>query len=150
MKKQLPLENLKETVALFSDALRWLRRSYGICQVIDVKASCAEEEYDALETLTSRYARVTDMMINKVFRSIDTVEFLSGGTLLDVVNRADKRGIITSVDHLRELKDLRNQIAHEYAGEELLAIFQDVLIQAPSLLSIAETVLAYCDKLLKE
>jgi hypothetical protein len=39
-----------------------------------------------------------DVILNKVFRSIDAIELEDGGTLLDVVNRAEKRGIIDSAE----------------------------------------------------
>ena len=54
------------------------------------------------------------------------------GTLLDVANRAEKRGLIPSVDWLRELKDARNRIAHDYAGDrlpEILAFCRDEIRQ---------------------
>jgi len=108
------VENLLETMNLFANALSWLDRSYRLCQEIGIKPVYTDEEFDHFETLTSRYARVTDMLLGKVFRSLDRVEFIQGGTLIDVVNRAHKRNLIESVEQLRHLKDVRNEIAHEY------------------------------------
>ena len=122
---------------LFADALRWLERSHGFCQKIRIKDTYTDEEYDHFETLTSRYARVTDMLISKVFRSLDRVEFLQSGTLIDVVNRAHKRNLIDSVDQLRSLKDLRNDIAHEYAHGNLPELFKEVFAVIPILQDIA-------------
>ena len=49
-----------------------------------------------MENLTSRYSRTIDLIVNKVFRSIDYVELEDSGTLIDVVNRAEKRELIHS------------------------------------------------------
>ena len=49
-----------------------------------------------MENLTSRFSRTIDLIVNKVFRSIDYVELEDSGTLIDVVNRAEKRELIHS------------------------------------------------------
>ena len=63
------LENLKSSV-------RWLRRSQEFCLEIGIKGIYSEEEFDDFENLTSRFARTTDLIVNKVLRSIDSVSFL--------------------------------------------------------------------------
>ena len=83
---------LKQNLEQLEKSIFWLRRSYEIGRKIGIKSEYSEEEFDALETLVSRFARTTDLIIHKVFRSIDRVELEDEGTLLDVVNRAEKRG----------------------------------------------------------
>ena len=70
------------------------------------------------ENLVGRYARTIDVIVNKVFRSIDAVELEDGGTMIDVANRAEKRGIVESADRVRDLKGLRNDIVHAYETED--------------------------------
>jgi len=65
-----------------------------------------EDEFDTFENLAGRYARMLDVILNKVFRSIDAIELEDGGTLLGVVNRAEKTGIVSSAERIRDLKDL--------------------------------------------
>ena len=60
---------LAETLSRLAEAERWLRRSYAQCNQIDLAASLSDAEYDAFENLTSRFARVSDMVLQKVFRS---------------------------------------------------------------------------------
>ncbi len=74
-------------------AISWLERSIGICNRIGIKADYADEEYDAFETLSSRYARAVDLIVRKVLRTIDLVESEQPGTLIDTVNRAVRRGL---------------------------------------------------------
>ncbi|GHT20473.1 hypothetical protein FACS1894189_9300 [Planctomycetales bacterium] len=82
------LEVFKTNLEGFSASLVWLRRSCEYCTKIGIKTNYTEEEFDHFENLTSRYARSTDMLVNKVLRSLDAVEFTAGGTLIDVITRA--------------------------------------------------------------
>lgn len=57
---------LRENVMAMESALHWLERSYRICHQIGVKADYSAEEYGAFETLTSRYARIIDLIVCSV------------------------------------------------------------------------------------
>ncbi|MDR2116696.1 MAG: DUF86 domain-containing protein [Planctomycetaceae bacterium] len=140
------LEVLQTNLDSFSSSLVWLRRSYERCVEIGIKTNYTEIEFDHFENLTSRYARTTDLLVNKVLRSIDTVEFVTGGSLIDVVNRAEQRGIINSATEIRTIKDLRNEIAHEYETDNLRELFDVVLQTVPQLLAISERVIDYGKK----
>ena len=140
------IQNLFKTLQYLDEAGSWLKRSYDICREIGLKDDYSPDEFDKFETLTSRFARVSDIIIQKVFRSIDAVEFEEKGTLIDVVNRAHKRNLINSVDEIREIKDLRNEIAHEYIKELLINIFQDSLRFTPKLFEIITKVKKYCER----
>lgn len=126
------------------DAARWLERSRGICRQIGIKETYEDGEYDAFETLTSRFARASDMVLQKVFRSIDRVELEEGGTLLDVLNRAEKRGLVNSTDEFRQMRELRNEIAHEYRLEDLKELFSAVLEHSEKLMAIIAKTRKYC------
>ena len=134
---------LQEALVRLEEAERWLRRSYRLCREIDVQETLDEEAYDALETLTSRFARVSDMLLQKIFRSIDQLELEAGGTLLDALHRAEKRGLIDSVDQFRLIRELRNEIAHEYSLDELHELFKSVLEQTPVLFTMIDRVKSY-------
>lgn len=143
MKQKDYILNLFETIAMLDNAIHWLKRSYTICSGIGLKESYTEEESDSFETLTSRFARVSDIIIQKAFRSIDAVEFENKGTLIDTINRAHKRGFFESIEKLREL---RNSIAHEYLQKGLADTFTDVLRFTPELFDITTQIKTYCKK----
>jgi len=42
------------------------------------------------------------------------------------MNRAEKRGIVSSTELLHAIKDLRNNIVHEYKIAEITRFFADV------------------------
>ena len=139
---QILIENLES----LEKSLNWLKRSYEKSIKVNFKSALSEEEFDIMENLTSRYSRAVDLIISKIFRSIDAVELEDAGTLIDVVNRAEKRGLIDSSKRLRELKDLRNEIVHEYETDDLLDTFESVRNNIPEILSIAQNIKDYCLK----
>jgi hypothetical protein len=140
------LDVLKNNVQSLKSSINWLLRSYNKCLIIGIKAAYSEEEFDIFENLTSRYARSSDLLIHKVLRSLDAVEFLDSGSLIDVLNRAEKRGIIDSVLELRSIKDIRNEIAHEYKETELTELFVAVFKQTPRLFEITRRIIEYSDR----
>lgn len=143
------INNHFDLMIQFGEALHWLKRSYGICKEIGVKEEYEEAEFDSFETLTGRFARISDMIIQKIFRSIDKIEFEQDGTLLDAINRAHKRELIDSIDEIREIRELRNDIVHEYAPVELKDLFEDALKYSELLFAIADRVKKYSEKFKK-
>ncbi len=137
---------LKENLDAMDSAISWLERSIGICNRIGIKADYADEEYDAFETLSSRYARAVDLIVRKVLRTIDLVEFEQPGTLIDTVNRAARRGLIDNVDALRTMTDLRNEIAHDYIKAELVEAFENILYQTPQVIALAKRIKDYAER----
>ena len=140
------VEILKEKLGLLKQSTDWVRHSYEQCILIGVKNEYSMEEFDKFENLTSRYARTTDMLINQALRSLDTVELVDSGTIIDIMNRAEKRGIVESSQTLHELKSLRNEIAHEYQIAQIEQFFESVLKATPVLLKIIVNLQLYSEK----
>lgn len=143
MRKQTSVDLLSHALKQLEAGMAWLERSYAQCSSIGVKEEYSAEEYDRYENLTSRYARVADLIVHKVLRSVDAAELLEPGTLIDTANRAVARGLVDSVETLRGYKDLRNDIAHEYQTNNLSELFSDVLQTTPELLSVSRAILDY-------
>jgi len=135
---------LIENIQALENQYYWLNRSYSICKKIPNRAHFKPEEMDALETLCSRFTRSIDYLIRKVFRSIDDVEFENQGTLIDVVHNAEKRGLIESTEKMRDIKEIRNDIVHEYIQEGIQALFADVLENTPVVLDMMKQTMDYC------
>ena len=145
---QLHIDILRENINVLNLSANWVRHSYEQTGKIGHKTNYTTEEFDKLENLTSRYARTADMLVNKVLRSIDTVESEDIGTIIDIMNRAEKRGFVPSAELLHNIKDLRNNIAHEYKITEITRFFSDVIKYTPALLEIINNVNVYCEKYL--
>ncbi|NQY73809.1 MAG: hypothetical protein HRT90_03505 [Candidatus Margulisbacteria bacterium] len=146
MIKTAHIQNLHHLLSLLDSAVSWLNRSYTQCQKVGIKPTYTPEEYDAFENLTSRFSRVCDILIQKVFRSIDSVELEEKGSLIDIMNRAHKRHLFENVNEVYEMKSLRNEVAHEYKLEDLKEIFKSVLTFTPKLLVIVQTTKDYCSR----
>jgi len=145
---QLHIDVLRENIDTLNLSAEWVQRSYEQTNRIEPKINYTIEEFDKLENLASRYARTTDMLVNKVLRSIDTVESEDIGTIIDIMNRAEKRGIVSSAGLLHTIKDLRNNIVHEYKITEITRFFSDVIKYTPVLLEIIKNINVYCKKYL--
>ena len=143
------IEILKENISAVNLSLNRLMYSYDVCIKTYLKDAYSEEEFIAFEAMTSRYARTTDMLISKVLRSLDIAEYIDGGTVIDAVNNAEKRGIAEAKD-LRKLKNLRNSIAHEYVTENITRFFGDVLEYTPLLKDVINNLNKYCERYINE
>lgn len=142
-----PQQLLQQLLRDLTDSKTWLQRSYTLCEKIGIKETYTPEEFDAFENLTSRFARTCDFLINKVYRGFDKLELTESGSLLDVINRADKRHLITSVAEIKTIKELRNEISHQYASAQLKAIFKEVLAMTPTLFELVAKTQVYGGKL---
>jgi uncharacterized protein YutE (UPF0331/DUF86 family) len=147
---KLHLEVLRENIKKVNLSAEWLQKSYNQAKTINNGDNYTSDEFDKLEILASRYARTTDMLVNKVLRSIDTLESEDIGTIIDIMNRAEKRGIVESADLLHTIKDLRNNIVHEYQIDEIAKFFKDIVKLSPVVLDIIKKVNEYCAKYLIE
>lgn len=139
------LESIKDLEA----ALTHLRFSADRLPEEDApNAEPTEEQLIQIEAFTSRFARVSDLFSKRVLRAIDQFEMNEPGSLLDVANRAEKRGLIDSVDWLREIKDVRNAISHDYAGYRLMELLDFCRAALPELLDACRRTIAYSRRLI--
>ena len=97
-----------------------------------------QDQQVELEALTARFARLADILLQKVFRAIDAAELEDEGSLIDRLNRAEKRGLVDSAADWRQIRELRNQVAHEYVLADLRELFDAALKHAPTLLETLE------------
>jgi hypothetical protein len=141
------IENLKTILAQIEKSEKWLLHSYKECESYNFE-NLTPQNYDQIEAFNARFARTSDLLFQKLFRSIDAIEFENKGTLLDALNRAEKRGIIEKVDHVREIREIRNTIAHDYAAENIISLTKEALDVTPTLLKILKNTQSYCQKFL--
>lgn len=134
-KERLSLENVLEQIALAEKAAQALWFSYQRCPEISHDEDFDETDWERWDALTARFARLVDILTQRVFRAIDMVEFMpAGSTFIDRINRAEKRGHIQSTYTWKEIREIRNQIVHDYAVQHILALFQDTSAHVPEIL----------------
>ncbi|MBC2741989.1 MAG: hypothetical protein HGJ93_02805 [Desulfosarcina sp.] len=120
-----------------------LTYSYKKCSRIGVKADLSNEELESFEALTGRFARLSDIIIQKVLRYFDVLDLEDTGTVRDRINRAEKKGVIETAEDFIQIRLLRNEIAHEYKSDTIYAIFESVLELTPILLKSIEKIISY-------
>ncbi|MHB1657197.1 MAG: hypothetical protein ACYCSZ_12620 [Burkholderiales bacterium] len=107
------------------------------------------EQLERLEPLTSRFARLADLLMQRIFRLIDEVELTGAGTVLDRLYRAEKRGWGEARALIR-IRELRNLIAHEYSNDKMQEIYAAVAEMSSVLLAIVPKVTQYSDRLIRQ
>jgi len=144
------IENvLRESLNDLNLARNHLDYSYGqIATLPQEMAHFSPDQLESVEAFTSRFARVVDLLVNKVLRALDRLELLPQGSLLDVINRAEKRLFVKSSVTLREMKEVRNIIAHDYTGEKTSELLLYCSEQKLTLDEICDKTHAYAKQLL--
>ncbi len=149
MKTPASASILKENVRGLRQAMVSLQRASDLCATIGGGPAFSPADLDAIEVLASRFSRTTDFLVNKVLRALDRYELEPEGTLLDVLNRAEKRGLIDSARVLREMKELRNEIVHEYLSDGLADLHGDLRRYTPQLLAVAARTAEHAERVLR-
>jgi hypothetical protein len=86
------------------------------------------EEMESIDSLTSKFSRTSDIYLQKVLRSIWMLLREDTVPLIDLLNRAEKLMIIVSAEELLQMRDIRNQIAHEYLPEAVPELASEVVV----------------------
>ena len=151
-KRDLLKAQLKETSEQLNSANQIFIRTYDEVKNLDL--SKYEEITDInwetlkdIETLTARFARLSDIFVQKFLRLIDTLELTNEGSIIDRINRAEKRGLIKSAESTLATRDLRNDISHDYLPDELMKIYAEVIKFSPELIDSCNSGIEYAENL---
>ena len=140
------LNMLKEETDGLVLATTHLQYSIARCADLIGQDHLPPEQLERLESLTSRFARVADLLTQRVFRLFDEIELTGPSTVLDRIYRAEKRGWLDARQMIN-IRELRNMIAHEYAAEKMTEIYAAVYALAQALLIIVPNVTAAAQRL---
>ena len=137
---QSDLDLAKRAVEIFSKSVVKSRRL-----LEESKArSLSDDDRESFESLTSRYGRALDVLTQKLLRTIDRLELTDDGSVLDRINRFKKRQVLREEVNYALLKDLRNQIVHEYIIDETDRVVVEVLNFAPLIEEMLVKAQDYC------
>lgn len=137
---------LQNNIDALKKQLSWLKRSFEICKNHDTNIDYSNDDFDSFETLAGRFSRSINFLVRKAFRSFDDYEFEGQGTLIDTVNNAHKRGLFQNIEDMKRIRDLRNEIVHEYLDESLSDNFTELIELTPKLIEIIENTIEYFKK----
>jgi len=140
---------MAEQLALSEKAAAALKYSYarvsGFMPLVESSSldEIEPESLERLEALVARFARLIDILVQKLFRAIDAIELVDEGSLLDRLARMEKRGLIESAAEWRQIRELRNQVAHDYVVEDLRNSYNDIFSYSPNLIALVPHVERY-------
>jgi hypothetical protein len=134
---------LDKQIQEMTDADAILRHSYQKCLAIGVRTDLDMDHLESFEALAARFARLSDLIIQKVLRTLFALELEDSGTVRDRINRAEKWGLIESAEDFVQIRMVRNEIAHEYQSETIFDIFERVLALTPALSDAVERIWRY-------
>lgn len=134
MSREIIQSVLRANWEVLDQALPSFRKSLEKCHSLDMAAPRSFEVEESLDALTSKFARVADIFTQKVLKSLVLLTREDAPTFLDRMNLCEKLGVISSAADLVDIRDLRNQIAHEYLAENLIEIYGDCLKLSEKLL----------------
>lgn len=137
---------LAHELNVLADARDVLLYSFNKCSAIGIREAYEPEQLESFESFTGRFARLSDILIQKIFRLVDDLDLETQGTIRDRINRAEKKELIADSDIFVEIRMVRNEIAHEYLPEAIRDIFAKVLSLTPHLLDGVKRTTAYCNK----
>lgn len=114
------LKKLKEDIDILKSAINTLQYSYDKCRKIGVKTDYSLEELESFESLTSRFARLSDIMTQKIFKTIIELSLEDIYTFIDRLNYMEKLEIYLFMLLKRYLKAYKNtnmfymKVNHEF------------------------------------
>lgn len=79
-----------------------------------------DDEVEHIDQFIFRFSKLQDAIGQKLFKSvlIELGEEIENKSAIDIFNRLEQLGIIENYDIWKELRDLRNVLAHEYEEDE--------------------------------
>lgn len=124
---RLKIQLLNEEVQLLDRSIQTLERSIDKCKPMLGKDDPSFEEMESFDSLTSKFGRSSDLYTQKVLRTIWILLHEPFVPFIDLLNQAEKMRLIQSADQLLGIRDLRNQITHEYIPEAVAKLVPEVI-----------------------
>lgn len=127
MREKQHIELIQSEIKQLNASLETLKLSVVKCQLIGSKDFYSFEEQESFDSLTSKFSRTSDIFTQKVLRTTWILLHEAFLPFIDFVNVAEKIGLIESADSLLIIRDVRNQIAHEYIPEIIFDLIPEVI-----------------------
>jgi len=135
MSREIVQSVLRANREVLDQAVPSFSKSLEKCRSLNLAGPRSFEVEESLDALTSKFARVSDIFTQKVLKSLVLLTREDAPTFVDRMNLCEKLGVISSAADLIEIRDLRNQIAHEYLSDNLTEIYGDCLTLSEKLLT---------------
>lgn len=112
---------------LLNASVATLQQSVEKCKAIGIKELYSFEEQESFDSLTSKFSRSSDLFTQKVIRTVWMLLHEGFVPFIDMMNTAEKLGAIKNANQMIGIRDMRNQIAHEYIPEVLFDLLPEIM-----------------------
>ena len=110
----------------------------------------SDDEVEHIDQFLFRFAKLQDAMGQKLFRAILIYlnEEIEGKPFIDILNTMEKIGLIDSAYDWRELRDIRNELSHNYEDEpeQMSEAINRIYDKRSSLINIYKKIKSYYQK----
>jgi len=115
-----------------------LQYSLDNCKVIGIKNEYNMSELSEFEALSSRFSRSSDILTQKVLKTLFIILQENAKFFIDRCNLSEKLNLVDSANDLYDIRKLRNEIAHEYCIVDITDIFEPLIEYSNLLLKIID------------
>ena len=92
----------------------------------------------AIKELDEPVCPISDLIIARYFRLLVLEKDPAfRGSLIDLLNQAEKQGWISSREVWLRIRELRNLAAHDYEAENYQALYEELIRLTPELLKVS-------------
>jgi len=155
MSKELPSQKLKQNIdEAFIHLKRLLYAGKSIKTFFplteNIMSNIDEESIQDMDQFVFRFMKLQDCIGQRLFSSLleNLQEDYSTRPFLDILNRLEQLGAIESAYSWQELRDIRNDIAHEYPEntKENIRSLNELYNKTADLLAILRSITIYVEK----
>ncbi len=139
-------EQLFDNIQDIEKSLIVFKYSLNKAKEIGIKEEYNMEELEIFESLAGRYSRTADILTQKIIKTIFMIMQEDAKTFIDRCNLCEKLEIVENADILYNIRNLRNEIAHEYVSNDITEIFNLLLLYSDNLLDTIKNTKIYIDK----
>ena len=128
------------------EALRGLKVDFPIA--LGTYQSFDSEQIRCIDQFIFRFSKLQDAIGAKIFRYILEIleEDVTSLPMRDILNRLERFNIIPSADEWVYIRELRNEIAHDYPlyENEIVAILNELIVKVEVVIDIYNRLKEYC------
>lgn len=124
---QLLIKLLQTEWHLLQASLETLLQSVEKCQAIGVKPEYTFEEQESFDSLTSKFNRTSDLFTQKIIRTTWMLLHEPFAPFIDMMNIGEKIRMLQCANQMIGIRDMRNQISHEYIPEAIRDLVPEVI-----------------------
>ena len=134
MNEKNHLSKLNKDLNDLTTSVESLKISFSKCKKIGIKQEYDFDEQESFDSFTSKFARTSDIYTQKILKTIFILLRETPNSFIDKANLAEKLEVIPYAENLISIRDLRNEIVHEYMLEELPRIYKEMFLYYDSLI----------------